>query len=162
MIGALALSGIGIGFKNVRADTEMQFVGTAVEYHEAVKPGGTSYWRVQVEEVLSGPQPCTDRIKVVTFQAINIEWGDIDPTIEPGDKVEVYGKYRKNQECNVILATDRGTSNSYCIKKIETPAPITTTATPTRTPKSPHKMICYIAAGVFVVLLLTIYFGRMK
>jgi len=74
-------------------NVEIKFIGIAIEYHKASGIGRASYWIVDVDEVISGSQPLSDQVDVVTYQATAPPWGYVDPDIEEGDKVEVYGKY---------------------------------------------------------------------
>jgi hypothetical protein len=81
-------------------------------------PGEASYWIVSVDKLISGPQPCSNQIKVITGQAIGpLPWGYVDPSITESDKVKVYGKYDENlygsDECAVWLYE----SDDYYIKK---------------------------------------------
>jgi hypothetical protein len=105
--------------KDGGAVSEIVFIGTAIEGHEASgMPGEASYWIVSVDKLISGPQPCSNQIKVITGQAIGpLPWGYVDPSIKESDKVKVYGKYDENlygsDECAVWLYE----SEDYYIKK---------------------------------------------
>jgi len=72
---------------------EIKFIEIAIEYHEASGIGAASYWTIDLDEVINGPQPWSDQVNVVTSQATAPPWGYVDPDIEEGDKVEVYGRY---------------------------------------------------------------------
>ncbi|NWG08722.1 MAG: hypothetical protein HXX80_00130 [Nitrososphaerales archaeon] len=83
---------IAYGF-NEDQNVEIKFTGITIEYHEASGIGGASYWIVNVDKIISGPQPWSNQVDVITKQALAPPWGSVDPDIEEGDKVEVYGKY---------------------------------------------------------------------
>lgn len=70
----------------------MKFIGTAQSFQQLI--GGSS-WLVRVERVLSGPQPCAQELRVVTWTsaAPPVAWGYTDPEIKPNDRVHVYGRY---------------------------------------------------------------------
>ena len=112
--------------KDGGAVSEIVFIGTALEYHEASGFGAPFYWTVNVDKIISGTQPCSTQIDVITYAAINIPWGYADPNIVEGDKVEVYGKYYEDQYvgCGVTL----GDSNDYYIKKSSSSASIKITS----------------------------------
>ncbi len=97
---------------------EIKFVGTAIEYQSLI---GASHWTVDVDKVISGPQPCSDQLKVITWDSRNpaeAVWGYVDPTISEGDEVEVFGRYEVYDEnqCRVILEG----SDRYYINKAAT------------------------------------------
>lgn len=93
-------------------DPEIKFLGTAVTYNCEY---GIGSWDVTVDEVISGPQPSVDTIKVICEGGL-IMAGYVDPNITTGDEVEVYGNYYDLGEgrANVVLWE----SNHY-IKGIE-------------------------------------------
>ncbi|MCS6903060.1 MAG: hypothetical protein RML48_07595 [Candidatus Bipolaricaulota bacterium] len=70
----------------------VKFIGIAQSFQQRI--GGSS-WLVRVERVISGPQPCAQEIRVVTWTsaAPPIEWGYTDSEIKPNDRVYVYGRY---------------------------------------------------------------------
>jgi hypothetical protein len=76
-------------------DGEIKFVGIAQSFHQLI---GGSWWLVRVEKVISGPQPCAQELKVVTWTsaAPPIAWGYVDPEIKPNDRVQAYGRYVTN------------------------------------------------------------------
>ena len=92
---------------------EIRFIGTAIEY-DCGMPGAPWGWTVSVDEMISGPQPCSNQMNVTTvalFQA-----GYIDPDIAQGDEVEVYGYYSEDSGgCGVSLAG----SDEYYLKKTD-------------------------------------------
>ena len=96
---------------------EIRFEGTAREFRPgpANMPGSPTSWMVTVDKLISGPQPCTTPIEVVTDQSISPPiWGQVDKNVESGDKVEVYGSYvADNEGCRVTLHG----SESYYFKK---------------------------------------------
>jgi hypothetical protein len=84
-------------------DGELRFTGTAEAFQSAI---GGSWWVVTVEKVTSGPQPCSNRLRVVTWTsaAPPVEWGYSDPEIKPNDRVQVYGRYvTEDSGCYVTL-----------------------------------------------------------
>ncbi|MCL6641951.1 MAG: hypothetical protein K6T71_01315 [Candidatus Bipolaricaulota bacterium] len=84
-------------------DGELRFTGTAEAFQSAI---GGSWWVVTVEKVTSGPQPCSNRLRVVTWTsaAPPVEWGYADPEIKPNDRVQVYGRYvTEDSGCYVTL-----------------------------------------------------------
>ena len=81
---------------------DIRFSGTTIEYIEATMPGAPSGWVVQVDEVLSGPQPCNDQLNVTTA-AVAPPVGYMDPDIAEGDQVGVYGHYTEQDGCDVSL-----------------------------------------------------------
>lgn len=93
---------------------EIKFTGTAIEFHKGEMPGAPSYWIVKIDDpIISGPQPCSDELKVTTYQAINDAWGFNDTNICEGDQVAVYGVYLEtNSGCEVTLQG----SEEYYIK----------------------------------------------
>ncbi|PXF61588.1 MAG: hypothetical protein C4B59_03290 [Candidatus Methanogaster sp.] len=62
---------------------------------------GDIWWNVTVGVVISGPQPCSNEMTVSVF--IYPPYGDFDPTLIIGDKVDVYGEYQDQDECYVSL-----------------------------------------------------------
>jgi hypothetical protein len=93
----------------------IKFNGTAIEYFEASMPGALWGWIVSVDEVISGPQPCSNQLNV-TLQAVPPPWGYMDPNITEGDKVEVYGDYYEDQDgCGVSLV---GSEDYYIIRRL--------------------------------------------
>ncbi len=91
---------------------DIRFSGTAIEYIEATMPGAPWGWVVQVDEVLSGPQPCNDQLNVTTA-SVAPPWGYMDPDITKGDQVYVYGRYTSQDGCDVSLIG----SDDYYIKR---------------------------------------------
>ena len=91
---------------------DIRFSGTAIEYIEATMPGAPWGWVVQVDEVLSGPQPCNDQLNVTTA-AVAPPVGYMDPDIAEGDQVSVYGCYTEQDGCGVSLIG----SEDYYIQK---------------------------------------------
>ena len=84
-------------------DGELRFTGTAEAFQSAI---GGSWWVVTVEKVTSGPQPCSNRLRVITWTsaAPPVEWGYADPEIKPNDRVQVYGRYvTEDSGCYVTL-----------------------------------------------------------
>ncbi len=93
--------------------SEIKFNGTVTGISPTLI--GAGWWNVTVEEVISGPEPCSNEITVnwIAYPP----WGYIDLNITIGDKVEVYGGYYEDQYgCNVSL----NGKEEYYIKKIET------------------------------------------
>jgi parallel beta-helix repeat protein len=94
----------------LQADQEVRFNGTAVEYFSST---GSSGWNVQVEAVSSGPAEIIGHtVTVALWSVAGVPSGTIDPAIEPGDKVAVYGLYMDDDY--VTLSE----SEAYYITKI--------------------------------------------
>jgi parallel beta-helix repeat protein len=94
------------------AVSDITFIGTAIEYFEASMPGAPWGWNVSVDEVISGPEPCSDWLNV-TLQAVYSR-GFMDQNIAAEDKVEVYGNYCEDPEgCSVSLI---GSEDYYIIR----------------------------------------------
>jgi parallel beta-helix repeat protein len=77
----------------LQADQEVKFNGTAIEYFSST---GTCSWNVRVEKIVSGPselQGHTVTVALWTGGSGEFPSGHMDPEIEPGDKVGVYGLY---------------------------------------------------------------------
>lgn len=86
---ALAASAIGPSAAELN---QIKFVGIAQAFQQLI---GGSWWLVRVERVISGPQPCAQELRVVTWTsaAPPVSWGYADPEIKPNDRVHVYGRY---------------------------------------------------------------------
>ena len=96
------------------ASQDIQFVGTLLNLTEGNKPGAPDYWIVKVDEMLLGPQPCNDTIKVVIYQSSAPPWGTADKDVKPGDKVWVSGRYVTGEPgCEVTLQG----SDQYYLRK---------------------------------------------
>lgn len=94
--------------------SDIRFIGTAIEYFEDPGTGARYGWNVSVDKLISGPQPCSDRLNV-TLQAVAPPWGNMDQNITEGDMVEVYGDYCKDPEgCSVSLVG----SDDYYIRRL--------------------------------------------
>ncbi|MHC1572322.1 MAG: NosD domain-containing protein [Methanosarcinales archaeon] len=81
-------------------NADIKFKGTITE----ISPPsiGAAWWNVSVDELISGPQPCSNEITVSVF--IYPPFGYFDPNITIGDMVEVYGNYIEDQNgCSVSL-----------------------------------------------------------
>ncbi|MGA9099336.1 MAG: hypothetical protein WB392_10445 [Methanotrichaceae archaeon] len=97
---------------------EIKFVGTVSGFNNMAIPGGGPHWLVNVDNVLSGPKPCSNHLSITTFQAIYPPiWGKTDPDIKSGDKVEVFGAYYENKAVGTCSVTLYGSKNYY-IKKL--------------------------------------------
>ena len=71
---------------------EIKFTGTATDYW--VSGGQIHHWTVLVDEVISGPQPCEDQVDIMVYDSeFPPPWGYVDPNLNVGDRVEVYGRY---------------------------------------------------------------------
>ncbi len=84
-------------------DGEIRFVGIAESFYQLI---GGSWWLVRVERVISGPQPCAQELRVITWTsaAPPITWGYVDSEIKPNDRVQVYGRYvTEGGSCSVTL-----------------------------------------------------------
>ncbi len=96
----------------VSVESNITFIGTAIEYFEASMPGAQYGWNVSVDEVISGPVPCSDWLNV-TLQSVAPPVGSMDSNIAAGDKVEVYGNYCEDPEgCSVSLV---GSEDYYIV-----------------------------------------------
>jgi hypothetical protein len=84
-----------------------------------VRPGARG-WEVAVDEVISGPAPCSE-ITVVLHISPPFPWGQFDENLIIGDHVDVYGRYNHSQ-CTVYLNGDA----EYHILKIPKPVSIFT------------------------------------
>jgi hypothetical protein len=101
------------------ASAEIKFTGTV----RAVGPPvmGARWWNVTVENVISGPAPCSGELYVHLY--IVPPMGYFDYTVAIGDNVEVYGRYEsQGAECRVSLNGE----NYYYLKKIPPPVPALT------------------------------------
>ena len=67
---------------------EIKLRGTALEFIQYIS---ASAWRVRVEEVIFGPSISGEIEVFVSYPAIGCTKGYVDPNIDAGDKVEVYG-----------------------------------------------------------------------
>ena len=106
------------------AVSEIVFIGTALEYKES-PAGPTRTWTVSVDELISGPQPCSNQLSVIHGPTGSNPSGYMDPNIKKGDKVKVYaGYYEEQGGCIVTL----GGSYSYYIKKSSSSASIKITS----------------------------------
>jgi hypothetical protein len=94
---------------------------------------GARGWEVAVEEVFSGPVPCSE-ITVTLRTSPPFPWGQFDENIVIGDRVDVYGRYNHSQ-CRVYLNGDAG----YHILKI----PVSVTAL---TPLGLGAVVCVLAS----------------
>jgi hypothetical protein len=109
---------------DTESDYTVLFTGRLIEYSEASIPGAPSYWIIEIEEIMKGPEMCP-QVKVIIGQAIPVGWGTVDSDLQVGDSVEVYGIYGDDEftrsyednQCIVTLASTMGTENPYYIKK---------------------------------------------
>ena len=93
--------------------SDITFIGTAIEYFGAPRPGAPHGWNVSVDEVISGSAPCSNWLNV-TLQAVAPPVGYMDQNITAGDKVEVYGNYYEDPErCSVSLI---GSEDYYIVR----------------------------------------------
>lgn len=96
------------------ASRDILFVGTLLNSSEGNMPGAPDYWMVKVNEVLSGPKPCSEEIRVITYQATPPPWGMVDEDVKAGDKVWINGRYiPKDSGCEVTLQG----SDEYYLRK---------------------------------------------
>jgi hypothetical protein len=95
---------------------EIKFRGTVTG--QSPPQLGAIWWNVTVDEVISGPQPCSNEITVSVF--IYPPYGYFDPDITVGDKVEVYGKYYAQGECYVSL----NGKEDYYLRTVEDNTPV--------------------------------------
>ncbi len=93
---------------------DILLVGTLQNGSEGNMPGAPDYWMARVDEVLSGPMPCSMEIRVITYQATPPPWGTVDEEAKAGDKVWINGRYiPKESGCEVTLQG----SDEYYIRK---------------------------------------------
>jgi hypothetical protein len=77
----------------LQADQEVKFDGTAIEYFSST---GTCSWNVRVDTIISGPsglQGHTVTVALWSGGSGEFPSGSMDPEIEPGNSVGVYGLY---------------------------------------------------------------------
>jgi len=92
--------------------SDITFIGTAIESFNASMPGAPYGWNVSVDEVISGPAPCSDWLNVTIYATFPA--GSMDQNITAGDKVEVYGNYSDGPEgCSVSLV---GSEDYYIVR----------------------------------------------
>lgn len=104
VLGLLLLVGALVPQTISATGREIRFVGIAQAFQQLI---GGSWWLVRVERVISGPQPCEQELRVMTWTSATppIEWGYVDPEIKPNDRVQVYGHYVvEGNSCFVTLA----------------------------------------------------------
>jgi hypothetical protein len=102
----LGLFALAIGWPSQSAElTEIRLIGTTEGFME--EPSGPKAWIVQVERVISGPQPCKTKLDVITwnFPPPSAIWGHADPEVTLQARVQVYGRYDTNvvDGCRVTL-----------------------------------------------------------
>jgi parallel beta-helix repeat protein len=81
--------------------TEVSFLGTALNYFSADIPGGAWGWNVTVDNVTSGPIEQGDVVSV-SLQAVSPPVGYMDPSIQSGSKVAVYGSYDGENQVSLV------------------------------------------------------------
>ena len=102
-------------------ESNITFIGTAIEYFEEPGVGAPYGWNVSVDEVLSGSTPCN--WLNVTIQTVAPPFGSMDSNITAGDKVKVYGNYSDDPEgCSVSLvgSEDYHIVRILCVHNINT------------------------------------------
>ncbi len=105
----------------VSMESNITFIGTAIESFNASMPGAPYGWNVSVDKKISGPEPCSDWLNVTLYATFPA--GSMDSNITAGDKVEVYGNYYEDPEgCSVSLV---GSEDYYivrilCVHNIDT------------------------------------------
>jgi hypothetical protein len=98
---------------SMQGEQEVKFIGTAIEYHEGLTmPGDWPWWKVSVDEIISGPSELKGHTVIVLIDPGYME----DPNIKSGDKVKVYGKY---QEVDTVWIDS--SSNHYITKEEQKP-----------------------------------------
>jgi len=125
----------------VQWSQEIKFRGTAIASIFWLEPGQA--WVVRVGEVIFGPSISGD-IEVVTS-----DWdctkGYVDPDIDRGDNVEVYGLYNPSEEFPVQVCS----SDDYYIIEISGPSyTVTVTADPESIPADGSSTSTIIASVV--------------
>lgn len=97
---------------------EIKFLGTAVAFSDVTMPGNGPRWTVRVDQVLQGPEPCSDQLEVITSAALfPAVWGSVEPGIKAEDSLEVFAAYHTNPNSGTCSATLYG-SKGYYIKKV--------------------------------------------
>lgn len=82
---------------------EIRLIGTAESFQQMI---GAGWWSVRVDKIVSGPQSCSNQLRVITWTsaAPPVIWGSADPEIKPHDRVQIYGRYLKETDgCFVTL-----------------------------------------------------------
>ncbi len=93
----------------------IKFLGTLISFTKGGFPGAPDYWIVKVDKTVCGPTPCSDTIKVVTYQSTAPPWGTADTNVKAGDNVWIYGQYIPEESgCEVTLHG----SDQYYLKKL--------------------------------------------
>jgi len=102
-------------------ESDITFIGTAIESFNASMPGAPYGWNVSVDEVISGSTPCN--WLNVTLQTVAPPVGYMDSNITAGDKVNVYGDYCEDlEDCSVSLvgSEDYYIARRLCVHNIDT------------------------------------------
>jgi len=95
----------------------IKFTANVVDFRQCTAFNTTVYWAVNETNILKGPEPSANLIKVVTYQVVSGPWGQADQyfSVLPGDLVEVYGTYFEDEYgCQVSLWG----SEDYYFKRI--------------------------------------------
>jgi hypothetical protein len=112
MLAAAVYAEGGIKATTSGESQSIQLVGTLQNFTKGDRPGAPDYWTVIVDEVLLGPEPCNETIRVVTYQATPPPWGSADTDVKPGDKAWISGRY-VSEKCEVTLQG----SEEYYLRK---------------------------------------------
>lgn len=107
----LGLVALAVGWQTRSEELiEIRWIGTTESFQELI---GARWWSVRVEKIISGPQPCAARLRVITWTsaAPPVLWGWADSEITPGDRVQIYGRYLT--EANNCFVTLMGSARYY-------------------------------------------------
>lgn len=120
VLGCLLLAGALVPQAMPARGVEIRFVGIAQSFQQLI---GASWWLVRVERVISGPQPCAQELRVVawTSATLPVEWGYVDPSIKPNDKVHVYGRYVTEAEDGCFVTLEWSAAQSPSLYFIRLP-----------------------------------------
>jgi hypothetical protein len=120
----LSLSFISGGvFRKVEASSrsstaiEVRFLGTALNYFSAPMPGSPWGWNVSVDEVIKGPIQ-QGLVVGVSLAAVSPPLGYMDPKIQPGSRVAVYGSYNGGDQVSLV-----GSDEYYIACALDLPVP---------------------------------------
>ncbi|MCI2430730.1 hypothetical protein LM602_08980 [Candidatus Acetothermia bacterium] len=113
----LGLFALAIGWPSRSAELiEIRLTGTAESFQELI---GARWWNVRVDKTISGPQPCASQLRVISWTSATppVIWGSADAHIQPGDRVQIYGRYLT--ETDGCLVTLMGSARYYIRLPVE-------------------------------------------
>jgi hypothetical protein len=106
------------GFANCGVAEDVKVAGTAVEDFQRIGAWG---WKVNVDQVISGPSELQGRVVSIYLTSANpTEYppGFLDSNIKPGDRVEAYGQLNfceAGGSCDILLTG----STEYYLKRAD-------------------------------------------